>query len=87
MLVMGLLQAVLGFMTWLVSMLPSAATFDVSWLHSAQRWIGVSMMLDSYLPITEILSALTIYGVVYVAADTGGILRKMWSMISGGGGA
>jgi hypothetical protein len=83
----GILNAVYQILTWLAGFLPTANLGAFTWVSSAQRWIGSALMLNAAFPITEMLAAIGIYGTVYLGLNTGGVLRKIYSMFTGGGGA
>lgn len=86
MLFLAFFSMLFSLLSWVLDFFPAANVDPAGWWDTARMWVSSAMVLDSALPITEIFSAMGIYGGFYLGAHGGSAMRRLWSLISGGGG-
>jgi hypothetical protein len=88
MLLVWILSPFIWLANQVVNLLPVA---DVQGLASnmgpAETAFCYSAGLNSVFPVTEALTALGLLCLVYAGMHSAGAIRRVWSLISGGGGA
>lgn len=72
---------------WFLHLLPLANMGQVSTaISSAGYAVGVMRALNEYVPVSEAITAATIYIGVYVAIHGFNAIRRVWSLIWPGAG-
>jgi len=87
-LITGLIGAVFTFVGWIVSFFPKGDTSAiVSALQGWRQVLGSVLQFDGAFPIHETIDAVGLYVIVVGFMQGGTVIRKIWSLVSGGGGA
>lgn len=84
----NLLGGLWGALTWLVGLLPAAnlGPFQAAAVGLGQGF-GWAMVVNTWLPMSDLLAGVALIGAVYIGLHSGNLVRRIWSLISGGGGA
>lgn len=88
MVMIWILRAILKCLDWLSQQLPAADLTPFQGIESgAGRIFGALGNLNQYVPMVEMMSVITLLGVVYTTIQGANMIRRIISMFSGGGGS
>lgn len=84
----GLLTLVFNVASWVVGLFP---TVDMSWLSdvttSAGRLLHVLRQANEFLPVADLFLVGGFFLAYWVASNGANLIRRLWSLFTGGGGA